>query len=87
MRANNLHNSNRVFEKKKSRRAILRKTSPPVIGHGTVECQRKAIMCIRKMQALRNEMPEQKSQDGSRRALPCHESAAEHRRGARQKAS
>lgn len=39
---------------KKKRTALTR------ICHHTLKCQRKAIMCIRKMQALRNEMPEQK---------------------------
>lgn len=52
-----------------------KKSEPTGIRHNTPKCQREAIMRIRKMQALRNEMPEQNSQDGSHGAFRHHVSA------------
>lgn len=66
------NNLNRV---KKSQSVILQKTELPSICHHTLKCQSKAIMRIRKMQALRNEMPEQNSQDGSNGVFLPHVSA------------
>lgn len=51
------------------------KTELAGICHHTLKCQCKAIMHIRKMQALRNEMPGQKSQDGFQGVFLPHESA------------
>lgn len=51
------------------------KTELTNICHHTLECRRKAIMCIRKMQALTNEMPEQNSEDGSNGVFLPHVSA------------
>lgn len=57
---------------KKNASVILQKTELACIRHHTPKRQRKAIMRIRKMQALRNEMPERNSQDGSRAASQPH---------------
>lgn len=54
---------------------ILQKTKLTSICHHTLKCQCKAIMRIRKMQALRNEMPEQNSQDGFNGVFLPHVSA------------
>lgn len=68
-----LNNLNQV---KKSESVILQKIWLASICHHTLKCQCKAIMRIRKMQALRNEMPEQKSQDGFHGVFLPHVSAS-----------
>lgn len=57
---------------KKCESVMLQKTELASIRHHAPKRQCKAIMRIGKMQALRNEMPEQNPQDGSRTVSPSH---------------
>ncbi len=62
-------------QKKKSVCVMWQRTALASICHHTLKCQREAIMWIRKMQALRNETPEQNSQDRFHGVFLAHVSA------------